>query len=153
MKVVSNPITNMKYIPKIWSTLLYFAFLLFAMLIFLSKKEESLRFDLLLNAFPNYTDHISNFSISLILVLVAGFLSGIQNKSIKGAYVVAGLLIVANLVYELFLPFINTMDIIDAYYGIVGSIFPFLFLIPYEKFGIQENPNYNERNDTKNPVL
>ena len=153
MKVASNPLTNMKYVPKIWSTLIYFAFLLFAMLIFLSKNEESLRFDFFHNVFANYTSHISNFSISLILVLVAGFIGGIQNKSIKGAYIVASLLIVANLVYELFLPFINTMDIIDAYYGIVGSLVPFLFLIPYQEFGIINNPNYIENNKTENPVL
>jgi len=143
----------MKYVPKIWSTLIYFAFLLFAMLIFLSKNEESLRFEFLSNVFPNYTNHISNFSISLILVLVAGFIGGIQIKSIKGAYIIAGLLIIANLVYELFLPFINTMDIIDAYYGIVGSIFPFLFLIPYQKYGIIKNPNYIENNNTQTPVI
>jgi len=153
MKITHNPLINLKYIPKLWSTLVYFVFIGFGMIFFLSRNIEELRFDIVLRLFPDYQNHISNFSISLLLVLIVGYIGGIQIKSIKGSYIVAALLIVANLVYELFLPFINTMDIIDAYYGIVGSLVPFLFLIPYQLFGIQENPNYIDSNKKENPVL
>jgi hypothetical protein len=123
------------------------------MVLFMARSIESLRFDFLTDLFPDYQTHISNFSISLFLVLIVGFMGGVQAKSIKGAYVAAGLLIVANLVYEALLPIINTKDMIDAYYGIIGSLVPFVFLIPYQKCGIIKNPNYIEHNKIENPVL
>lgn len=153
MNVIPNPLKTLKFIPKLWSTLVYFIFLVFGMVLFMARSIESLRFDFLMHLFPDYHNHISNFSISLFLVVIVGIMGGIQARSIKGAYIAAGLLIVANLVYEALLPIINIKDIIDAFYGIAGSLVPFVFLIPYQKYGIIKNPNYIEHNKRENPVL
>ena len=80
--------------------------------------------------------HISNFSLSLILYLGIGYswlLFGVKFYKI----IFLGLfLIIANLVCEIFMGFINTPDIIDAIYGIIGIIITFIFLIIVNKYGI-----------------
>jgi len=153
MKITLNNLNQLKYIPKIWSTILYFIFVAVVLLLFAGRKIEELRFESLYYLFPDYYQHISNFSISAMLVLVAGYTNVLENRTLTRTYVSAALLIAANLIYELFLPFINTMDVMDAYYGIAGSIVPFIYLIPYKLYGIQVNPNYIEKNKSENPVL
>lgn len=143
MKITLNPVKQLKFIPKIWSTILYFVLVGAVLIVFAARKLEALRFDFLNNLFPNYYQHISNFSISFMLVLVSGYTAVLVNKSLKVTYIYAFILIALNIIYELFLPFINTMDVIDAYYGIAGVILPFAYLIPYQKFGVKENPNLN----------
>lgn len=52
---------------------------------------------------------------------------------------IAGTVIVlANFIYELFLPFINTKDITDAYYRVAGAVMGCLFLLPASKYGLKE---------------
>ena len=153
MKITPNPVKQLKYIPKIWSTILYFILVGVVLIVFAARKFDSLRFDILNNLFPDYYQHISNFSISFMLILVSGYTAVLVNKSLKVTYIYALILIAVNVIYELFLPFINTMDIIDAYYGIVGSLMPFLYLIPYQRHGVKINPNYISLNSTKNPVI
>src|SRR5690606_5569071 len=109
---------------------------------FLGRHKEAWRSEFLLEKFPDYHTHISNFFITMIIILAVGYIEVLVAQRLKGTYIVALLAIVANLVYELFIPFINTPDILDAYYGIAGAILVFLFLIPYEKKGLQKNPQY-----------
>lgn len=47
-------------------------------------------------------------------------------------------IIIANLVYELWLPILNTRDIMDAYYGIAGTGIAFVYLTIIKKFGLTE---------------
>ena len=146
MKTTVKTIKVLKYIPKIWSTLCYLVFIIFAMVLFFSRKIEAFRFEFLLNIFPEFQLHISNFSISLLIVITSGYTAGFQQKSIVKIFFIACAVILINLIYELFLPFINTKDILDAYYGIAGTLFSFIFLLPYYLVGRKENPLYGETN-------
>ena len=49
-------------------------------------------------------------------------------------------LLLANLIYELFIPVLNTPDIVDAYFGFAGTILGFLFLFFVYKSGLNPNP-------------
>ncbi|RYZ26575.1 MAG: hypothetical protein EOO10_15170 [Chitinophagaceae bacterium] len=49
--------------------------------------------------------------------------------------------ILSNLVYELWLPILNTRDVIDAYYGIAGAMAAFLFLWLVKAVGLTNNNN------------
>ncbi|MDB8803609.1 MULTISPECIES: hypothetical protein [Romboutsia] len=45
-------------------------------------------------------------------------------------------LILGNFVYELFLSIINTKDIVDAIYGLAGSLLSFIYLVLMKKYGL-----------------
>lgn len=132
----------MPFVPKTGATIVYFLFIGFAAILFAARNVEALRFSFLLNFFPEYHTHISNFSISFLLVLVAVYTSMMANKKIFYSLFVAFLLAVVNVVYELYIPFLNTPDKIDAYYGVAGSFFPLIYLVFYRRFGLKENPLY-----------
>ena len=79
--------------------------------------------------------HITNFSISLIFYLGVGYswlIFGVKFRSI----VILGLVVlVANFICETLMGFMNTIDIIDAIYGTVGTIVGFVFLLVADKYG------------------
>lgn len=78
-----NLLKQLKYAPKIWSTVLYFIIVAIGMILFAARSLESLRFDFLLQLFPNYHQHISNFSITLLLVLVSGYTTTLKINRLK----------------------------------------------------------------------
>lgn len=53
---------------------------------------------------------------------------------------IAILLFITNIVYEIFLSYLNTPDLVDAYYGICGTLLPFAFFYFYKNYGLKENP-------------
>lgn len=82
------------------------------------------------------TSHISNFSLSILFYLFYGYI--IILFDVKFRYVIAlGIsLILGNFIYELFLSIINTKDIIDAIYGLVGCLLSFIYLALLKKYGL-----------------
>lgn len=149
MKIKPILLNEPKYIPKIWSTLLYIVFVAVVCVLFAARNVEDLRFNFIKEILGDYFLHISNFSITFLLILVSGFTTALFDRSLKITYIYAALMIIVNVIYELYLPFINTRDKIDAYYGIVGAILPFAYLIPYKYYGLQENPKYNPHNENQ----
>lgn len=84
---------------------------------------------------PEINAHISNFSLSLILYLAIGFtwtLQGVKFKYVAGLGV---LLILANILCETVMGFMNTPDILDAVYGVLGTILGFCFLAVSKRYG------------------
>lgn len=80
--------------------------------------------------------HISNFSLSLMSYLGIGFIwlmGGIEFRSIILLGVV---FIVGNLLCETVMTFLNTPDIVDAYFGFLGTVVSFLFLFVTKKYGL-----------------
>lgn len=132
-----NTFKGFAYVPKIWATIVYFLFFIFAVVLFMGRKAKW-QMEFITNSFPEFYSHISNFSISFMLILVAGYVGVLQLGKLTSAFILAGIGILANLVYEFYIPILNTPDPIDAYFGILGCLMPFLFLIPYQKFGIQK---------------
>ncbi|MDB8801094.1 hypothetical protein PN294_02720 [Romboutsia sp. 1001216sp1] len=45
-------------------------------------------------------------------------------------------MILGNFAYELFLSIINTKDIVDAIYGLAGSLLSFIYLVLMKKYGL-----------------
>lgn len=137
-----NSFSGLKYVPTILGISVYFLLFLLAFFLFLGRKSESLRIGWLLDFDPEYYTHTTNFSISLLICLVFGFTEILFSGKIKSSYWMALFLIAVNFIYELFIPLINTPDIIDAYYGLVGTLIPFPYFYFLKKFGITENPFY-----------
>ena len=79
--------------------------------------------------------HITNFTISLMLCTLIGYLLLCYIKKYWIIVIVGLVLISINLIYETIFPFINTVDIIDAVYGVVGVIISLIYLLFINKKG------------------
>ena len=80
-------------------------------------------------------DHITNFALCMLLLLIFGItvLSfGGKLRSITAAALVMSVL---NIVYECFIPILNTPDILDAVFGVIGIAVAYVFLILLRKNG------------------
>lgn len=87
---------------------------------------------------PEITSHISNFALSLVLCAFIGFVLLTMGTRWLLVLAVCFAVLVANVVYEAWLPFLNTRDMLDAVYGFVGSLTGGLYLWWLNRFGFQD---------------
>lgn len=80
--------------------------------------------------------HISNFSLSLMSYLGIGFIWMMGGIRFRNIILLGIVYIIGNLLCETVMTFLNTPDIIDAYYGILGTAISFLFLVVTKKYGL-----------------
>lgn len=85
------------------------------------------------------TSHISNFSLSMILYVYCGEIMLFYDVKFKHVILLGISLILGNFACELFLSFLNTKDILDAVYGLIGCILPFPYLMLTKRLGIVPN--------------
>lgn len=124
-----------KSIPKLWLAIVFFILLTGSFILFMGRKKDYLKSDFLMNTFPDFYSHLSNFSISFILYTGVGYFWLMQGVKIRALLLLGFVIFAVNFIYELFIPIINTKDIIDAYYGTVGVGLGILFLIIANKYG------------------
>ena len=79
--------------------------------------------------------HITNFTLSLLVCTLIGYILLLTGKKYVFSVMVAIVLAVANFVYETFLPMLNTIDIVDAFYGWFGVAISLGYLYIIDKFG------------------
>ena len=79
--------------------------------------------------------HITNFTLSLMMCTLIGYLLLLVGKKYVSTIMVGTLLTVVNFIYEIFLPILNTTDIIDALYGLVGVVISLVYLYFIYKYG------------------
>lgn len=137
------------YIPTLQATLIYFIVLIIALLLFFGRQSEALKFEFILGTFPNFYQHVSNFSISYMLYSGIGYMWLMLGLDFKYIIKLGAFIILSNLVYELFIPLLNTRDIVDAYYGISGTGLGFLVLWWIKKFALilNEIPENKSRDE------
>lgn len=132
--------TLIKYVPKLSAAIIHLLLFLLVTFLFLGRKITSLRPDFILGAWPDFYLHVSNFSISYILVSGIGFawiLLGVRRLFIWCLGICVALI---NLIYELWIPILNTPDTIDAYYGLCGTALALVFVLIIQKYGMQRAP-------------
>lgn len=128
---------NLKYIPKISTAISFLLLLIMFMVLFLGRKEPALRPDWILIHFPDFYQHISNLCISYFIFSAVGYIWLLMGLKISHIILFGIVVVLANFIYELWIPFLNTRDIVDAYYGCVGVIAALLFLVLVKKFGLK----------------
>ena len=79
--------------------------------------------------------HITNFTLSLMMCTLIGYLLLLVGKKYVSTIMVGTMLTVVNFIYEIFLPILNTTDIIDALYGLVGVVISLVYLYFIYKYG------------------
>ncbi len=126
-----------KFKPKKVTNVVYYSLVLMATILTVIRW---------VNAFNNnivvineeINSHISNFSLSLLFYLAVGFTWILQGISFRKIVLLGIIIIIANVLCETVMGFINTTDIVDAVYGIVGTIISFCFLLGVKKYGLTE---------------
>lgn len=79
--------------------------------------------------------HITNFTLSLLLCTFIGYLLLSAGKKYISNAVIGISLIIANFIYELLLPVLNTRDVIDALYGLAGVTVSLIYLFVISRYG------------------
>ena len=135
MNKKSNPL-NIKFAPTIQAALAMMLVLGINILLFFGRKKFSLRADFLENNFIDFYQHVSNFSISCMIGSMVGFLWLMLGVPFRFVAALCIAIIFINSVYELWIPVLNTRDVVDAYYGIVGAATAFVILAIVKKYGL-----------------
>lgn len=84
------------------------------------------------------TSHISNFALSLTLCALTGFVLLALGGKLTAALAFCLVVLLANVLYEAFLPILNTRDLTDAVYGIAGSLLGGAYACWLNRFGYRE---------------
>jgi hypothetical protein len=125
-----------KYIPKLWAAISFLLLLLSANFLFLGRKIKVFHCAALVATFHDFYYHVSNFSLSMLIYLTLGYVWLLIGLNIKHVAMAGIVIVLINFIYELFIPVLNTPDIVDAYYGLAGVVLSFLFLYAVDKFGL-----------------
>jgi hypothetical protein len=136
---LDQAIKSLKYIPKIWTALGYLLLLLFSLMLFFGRNFEIIRIAALVDVFPDFYNHISNFSLSLIIYITIGYVGLMADLTLIPIIVIGLTILLLNLVTEFLISFLNTPDIIDAIYGIAGVVLGFVFLFLANRYGYKTN--------------
>lgn len=83
--------------------------------------------------------HITNFTLSVLLCVLIGYLLQLFGKKYNSNIIVGMVIILSNFIYEIFLPILNTTNIVDAVYGLVGTIISLIYLYIISKYGFKTN--------------
>ena len=83
--------------------------------------------------------HITNFTLSVLLCVLIDYLLQLFGKKYNSNIIVGMVIILSNFIYEIFLPILNTTDIVDAVYGLVGTIISLIYLYIISKYGFKTN--------------
>lgn len=128
----------LKYIykPKLITRICFVFILIASLCLYLYRDSAIFSSSTISSILPDFKYHISNFSISFGLVIGVGLIMLLIGESLKHVLIFVLLVIVTNFIYELFLTIINTKDIIDAYYGLVGCLLAFPILIIVKNKGL-----------------
>jgi len=81
-------------------------------------------------------DHITNFALCMLLLLIFGITVLSFGEKLRSITAAALIISVLNIVYECFLPILNTPDIPDAVFGVIGVAVAYVFLIILRKNGL-----------------
>ena len=90
-----------------------------------------------LTILPEIIDiHVTNFSLSLMLLMCIGFTILISGGEMKIIRIISIVIVFINLIYEIFVPILNTPDFVDALAGIIGVVISYLYLSRLNRNGL-----------------
>lgn len=128
---------NIKYLPKVFTSISFLLLLCAFFLLFMGRKTTALRPEYLTGYFPDFYLHVSNLCISYLIYSSVGYfwlLMGVKTTTIT----LLGIIILAlNFIYERWISVLNTPDMMDAYYGVAGTIIAFIFLLLVKRWGLK----------------
>ncbi len=82
--------------------------------------------------------HITNFALSILICTFMGFISLVFRKKYNVCLLIGVLLMITNILCETIFSFMNTVDIVDAVYGMVGVLFSLIYLYFINIYGFND---------------
>lgn len=126
---------NDKLKPKKVTKIVYNYLILFAAILAIIRWINAFNDDIVvINAEIN--SHISNFVLSLVFYLGVGFTWVLKKMTLRKIIILGLFIIIANIICETVMSFMNTTDIIDAIYGMAGTLIGFCYLLVVNKYGL-----------------
>lgn len=124
-----------KYSPKKLTRIIYMILLFVGIMLTIGRWYSAFN-----NNFVLFSEeiqlHISNLSLSMIVYLGIGYSWLLMGQKFHIVGILGIFLLIANLICETFMGFINTPDIVDFVYGLVGIGIAFVFLFVSDKKGL-----------------
>lgn len=122
--------------PKKITKFIYYGLILLAALLTIVRWMSAFDYNIVVIS-TEINSHISNFSLSLLVYLGVGFTWILQGNQFKNIILLGIFIVVANILCETVMGGMNTADILDAVYGIIGTIISFCFLFVTNKYGFE----------------
>lgn len=129
-----------RFQPSLFALVVHLLLLGAVFALFAGRKPGMFRSEAVLSAVPGFYSHISNFSLSYALYAGIGFMWLMMGVPMRQLALAGLALAGANVLYELFLPLLNTRDPVDAVYGVVGTLLAFAWLWILRRFGMKALP-------------
>lgn len=88
--------------------------------------------------------HITNFALCMMVLLIFGFVVLCYGGKLIVVTIATILITVLGIVYECFLPFLNTPDMWDAVFVVAGTVVAYIYLVMLKRNGLiekQTNPD------------
>jgi len=126
-----------RFQPSLWATVLHMLLFAGVFALFLGRKPGMFRSEAIIDRLPEFYTHVSNFSLSWLLFAGVGFLWLMMGVRMARIALAALVLIIVNVVYEFFLPWLNTRDPVDALYGVVGTLLALAWMWVIHHFGLK----------------
>lgn len=114
----------------------YYLLIFVSVFLILGYLFAPLRIGFILRLFPEFYYHISNLCISIIFYLGIGFAWLTQGVAFKHIGLLGVVAVVANVVCETVMGFMNTTDFMDAIFGVVGVAISFTYLAMIYRHGL-----------------
>lgn len=128
---------NYKFKPKKITNILYYSLILLGALLTIIRWISAFNSHIVVIN-EEINSHISNLSLSLIVYLAFGFTWTLQGIKFKRVALLGIIIIIANIICETVMGFMNTPDIADAVYGVIGTVIAFCFLSVSQKYGLND---------------
>lgn len=127
-----------KYKPKMITRIVYMILIVIGVLLTMGRWYSVIDHNFILFS-KDIHSHISNLSLSMIAYLGIGYMWLLMGQKFRTVGILGVFFIIANLVCETLMGFMNTTDIIDFLYGVVGVGIAFIFLFVSNKNGFIKN--------------
>lgn len=140
-----DPLAKLPRLPRPWAAIAFLLLLAANGLLFAGRKSTALRSDWLLRLDPDAYSHVSNFALSYLLLAGIGYawlMLGVRGRWIAMLCVACA---VINVVYETWIPVLNTPDPVDAAYGLAGCALAGVVLWLFDGLGMVANPAHAAR--------
>ena len=82
--------------------------------------------------------YIINFILSTVMCIVFGYMSFTYRKRYQFCFLIGIIIITGNFIYETVVPLLNTIDIVDSVYGLVGVLFGLIYLYYISNHGFED---------------
>lgn len=136
----TRPLPTLRFLPHPLAAALHLALLAAAFALFMGRKPGVFRSDTLAGLLPGVYTHISNFSISYLLLAGVGYLWLMAGATFRLVAWAGVALAAVNVVYETWIPVLNTRDPVDAAYGVVGTALAAAVLGLVARYGLRPAP-------------